>query len=61
MAADPAYTQILLAIGIDEFSVPPRDVLRIRKQIRETDISAVREKILAVLDSPESSDEKIFP
>ena len=61
MAADPAYTQILLAIGIDELSVPPRDVLRIRKQIRETDISAVREKILAVLDSPENSDEKIFP
>ena len=49
MAADPAYTQILLAIGIDDFSVPPRDVLRIRQRIRETDISAVREKVLADL------------
>ncbi len=50
LAADPAYTAVLLAMGIDAFSVPPRDVLRIRRRIRETDISEVRERMRQIPD-----------
>jgi phosphoenolpyruvate-protein kinase (PTS system EI component) len=37
-------------MGIDAFSVPPRDVLRIRRRIRETDISEVRERMRQIPD-----------
>ena len=49
LSADPEWTEMLLALGIDELSVPPRAVLPLRKKVRETVASAVREKLLEEL------------
>lgn len=49
LGADPEWAETLLALGIDELSVPPRAVLPLRRKVRETTVSAAREKLLAEL------------
>lgn len=49
LGADPEWTETLLALGVDELSVPPRAVLPLRQKVRETTVSAVREKLLGGL------------
>ncbi len=39
LAGDPAYTALLLRLGVRELSVAPFQVLEIRRQVRETDLS----------------------
>ena len=46
LGADQELTQLFLAMGIDELSVSPGNVLPIRKIICETDVQAIREKTL---------------
>lgn len=53
LGADLDLTETFLAIGVDELSVSPRCVLPLRKKIREMNVNAVREKILADLLSDE--------
>ncbi len=53
LGADLALTETFLSIGIDELSVSPRSVLPLRQKIRETNASAVKEKVLADLLSDE--------
>ena len=36
----------ILSIGIDELSVSPRSVLPLRKKIRETDVSKVKDELM---------------
>ncbi len=55
LGADLELTELFLSIGIDELSVSPRAVLPLRQKIRETDVSAVREKILADLMSSDNT------
>ena len=55
LGADLALTETFLSIGIDELSVSPRSVLPLRQKIRETDVSKVKEKILADLLSDENT------
>ena len=55
LGADLALTETFLSIGIDELSVSPRSVLPLRQKIRETDVSKVKEKILADLLSDENA------
>ena len=45
--------ETFLAIGADEVSVSPRAVLPLRRKIRETDVSKVRDRIIADLISGE--------
>ncbi len=49
LGADLKLTETFLSIGIDELSVSPRSVLPLRQKVRETNVTAVREKILADL------------
>jgi phosphotransferase system enzyme I (PtsI) len=49
LGADLELTELFLSIGIDELSVSPRAVLPLRKKVRETTVSEVREKILGDL------------
>lgn len=49
LGADLDLTETFLSIGVDELSVSPRSVLPLRKKIRETNVTAVREQILADL------------
>ena len=55
LGADLELTETFLSIGIDELSVSPRAVLPLRQKIRETDVSKVREKLLADLLSDENT------
>ena len=54
LGADLALTELFLSIGIDELSVSPRAVLPLRKKVRETNVAAVREKLIAKLMSDET-------
>ena len=55
LGADQSLTETFLSIGIDELSVSPRSVLPLRQKIRETDVSLVKDKILADLLSDENT------
>ena len=55
LGADLELTETFLSIGIDELSVSPRSVLPLRQKIRETTVSAVKEKVLAELLGDENA------
>ena len=55
LGADLELTETFLSIGIDELSVSPRSVLPLRQKIRETNVSAIREKVLNDLMSDENT------
>ncbi|MDO4866352.1 MAG: phosphoenolpyruvate--protein phosphotransferase [Clostridia bacterium] len=55
LGADLELTETFLSIGIDELSVSPRAVLPLRQKIRETTVSAVKEKVLADLLADENA------
>ncbi|MCH5209636.1 MAG: phosphoenolpyruvate--protein phosphotransferase [Oscillospiraceae bacterium] len=47
LAADVELTELFLAIGIDELSVIPSLILPLRKKIAETDVSAIKDRVLS--------------
>ncbi len=49
LGADLSLTETFLAMGIDELSVSAPYVLPLRKKVRETDVSKVRDSILSQL------------
>ena len=51
LGADLELTETFLSIGIDELSVSPRAVLPLRKKVRETTVSACKERLLGDLMS----------
>ena len=53
LGADPDMIETFLSIGADEVSVSPRAVLPLRRKIRETDVSKVRDTILKDLETGE--------
>jgi phosphotransferase system enzyme I (PtsI) len=42
MAGDPAYTEILIGLGLTHFSVAPSSVLRVKNEVRHTDFSKAK-------------------
>lgn len=42
MAGDPAYTRLLLALGLTEFSLHPNTLLEVRAIIRDSDLASLR-------------------
>ena len=54
LGADLALTELFLSIGVDELSVSPRAVLPLRKKVLETNLAAVREKLVGDLMSSEN-------
>ena len=42
MAGDPRYTELLLGLGLREFSVAPGELLDVKDAIRKTDLSEAR-------------------
>ncbi|HBR96700.1 MAG TPA: phosphoenolpyruvate--protein phosphotransferase [Gammaproteobacteria bacterium] len=48
MAGDTRYTQLLLALGLRHFSMPPNHVLEVKNVLRQTDIKAIRRKVLTI-------------
>ena len=55
LGADLTLTETFLSIGIDELSVSPRSVLPLRQKIREINVAAVKDKVLADLLSDETT------
>ncbi len=53
LGADLELTETFLSIGVDELSVSPRSVLPLRQKVRETNVAAVRPKLVADLMSDE--------
>ncbi|MGI6031182.1 MAG: phosphoenolpyruvate--protein phosphotransferase [Eubacteriales bacterium] len=49
LGADLSLTEAFLAMGIDELSVTPGSVLALRKKVRETDVSKIRQSALEEL------------
>ena len=46
LGADLDLTETFLSIGVDELSVSPRSVLPLRQKVRETELGAVRQKLV---------------
>jgi len=58
MAADPSFTKILIGMGLDEFSMSPLSIPRIKKIIRSTSLVKAQElanRILATAEQEEVS------
>lgn len=54
MAANPAYTRLLLALGLREFSVHPASLLEVKSAIRDTELGRLRHwprRLLAARDA----------
>jgi phosphotransferase system enzyme I (PtsI) len=49
MAGDPLFTPLLLALGLEEFSVYPGTLLEVRRELRAHDLSALRKRAPALL------------
>ena len=49
MAADPSFTEILLGMGLDEFSMSPLSIPKIKKIVRATSLNTARELATQVL------------
>lgn len=49
MAGDPMLTPLLLALGLEEFSVHPGTLLEVRRELRAHDLSALRKRAPALL------------
>jgi phosphoenolpyruvate-protein phosphotransferase (PTS system enzyme I) len=50
MAGDPRFTRLLLGLGLREFSMHPASVLEVKRQIIESDVGRLRERVGQILD-----------
>ena len=51
LGADLELTETFLSIGVDELSVSPRAVLPLRQKVRETEVAAVKDRLVGDLMS----------
>ena len=49
LAGDLSLTDLFLAMGVDELSVSPGQILHLKQKILETNVSAIKSKALAML------------
>ena len=49
IAGDPMFTPVLLALGLEEFSLHPGTLLELRREIRRLDLSALRARTATLL------------
>lgn len=56
MAGDPAYTRILLALGLREFSMDSASLLEVKQRIRMSDISKLESALPAIMQTVEPED-----
>jgi len=62
MAGDPAFTELLLAMGLRSFSMHPAQIASIKQRVLRADVRALRTQIGAVLaaDSPQEACELLL-
>jgi phosphotransferase system enzyme I (PtsI) len=51
MAGDPRYTRLLLAMGLENFSMHPNALLEVKQVINETDLGQLPINTLELMDS----------
>jgi phosphotransferase system enzyme I (PtsI) len=56
MAGDPAYTELLIGLGLREFSVAPGELLDVKSAIRRVDLTAARALAQQALDLASSAE-----
>ena len=56
MASDISFTKVLLGMGLDEFSVPPALVLKLKKLIRGFVLSDAKELVNKIFNTNDRSD-----
>jgi len=50
MAGDPRFTRLLLGLGLTEFSMHPTSMLEVKRQIIESDVALLRERVAQILE-----------
>jgi phosphotransferase system enzyme I (PtsI) len=60
MAGDPAYTMILVGMGLDELSMHPLAIPRVKKIIRGITMRAAESLLKKVLTFPSSEEIKTY-
>ncbi|MEN1927455.1 phosphoenolpyruvate--protein phosphotransferase [Luteimonas sp. MJ250] len=49
MAGDPLFTPLLLALGLEEFSLHPATLLEVRREVRALDLAALKQRLPTLL------------
>lgn len=60
MAGDPKFTRLLLAMGLEHFSMHPNALLMVKQIINETTLSDLPENVLSILDMGQPIDAEVF-
>lgn len=60
MAGDPRYTRLLLAMGLEYFSMHPNALLVVKQIINETDLTLLPSNTLQIMDMADTSDAQIL-
>lgn len=60
MAGDPKFTRLLLAMGLEHFSMHPNALLEVKKVINETNLNQLPDNVLAVLNRDHLLDAELF-
>jgi len=60
MAGDPKFTRLLLAMGLEHFSMHPNALLIVKQIINETELSKLPDNILSILDMSQPIDAEVF-
>lgn len=58
MAGDPRYVRLLLGLGLTEFSMPPNQLLEVKRALIESRRSTLKKQAIALLES-ETPDEQL--
>lgn len=60
MAGDPRYTRLLLAMGLEYFSMHPNALLVVKQIINETDLTLLPSNTLQIMDMTDTSDAQLL-
>jgi phosphotransferase system enzyme I (PtsI) len=60
MAGDPKYTRLLLAMGLENFSMHPNALLEIKRAISKTDLASLPSNSLSMMEISDPYDAELF-
>lgn len=60
MAGDPKYTRLLLAMGLENFSMHPNALLEIKRAISKTDLTSLPSNSLSMMEMSDPYDAELF-
>lgn len=60
MAGDPRYTRLLLAMGLEHFSMHPNAILVVKQIINETDLTLLPSNTLQIMELADANDAQVL-